>query len=59
MMMELLEEIYSYPNEFRRADKLHSKKACNPQRAQAPDIIPFLNCLKLSSILFWKSEEDG
>ena len=48
--------------ELRRTDIMDSKKGCksttNPS-TRISDSIPVSNGLKLSSILFWKSEEDG
>jgi len=48
--------------ELRRTDIMESKKGCksttNPS-TRISDSIPVSKGLKLSSILFWKSEEDG
>jgi hypothetical protein len=48
--------------ELRRGDIMDSKKGCksttNPS-TRISDSIPVSKSLKLSSILFWKSEEDG
>jgi hypothetical protein len=67
---ELIREVENASNselgkkikEFRRKDILDSKKGCKSRTrtsTRISDSIAVLKSLKLSSILFWKSEEDG